>query len=202
MTCLITAFDAFGDETLNSSAVTLALLPDMIGDSHITKVILPTSFRRAWSALERALIELAPQIVLLLGQAGGRAGVSLERRAVNRQNARIPDNDGAMPQGIAVLKDAPESYETDLPLDRSLAALRQVGIPAEISEDAGQFVCNATLFRLLHHKTNLGRSKPRAGFVHLPWMPVQAAEQNGGKGLDPEISADAVLRILRLSAEN
>jgi pyroglutamyl-peptidase len=117
-------------------------------------------------------------LVLALGQAGGRSEISLERVAVNLIDARIADNDGLQPIDVPVVADAPAAYFTSLPSKAIVARLRERGIPAGPSLSAGSFVCNQVFFAITHLiATRLPQS--RGGFVHVPWLPQQAAHHPG-----------------------
>jgi pyroglutamyl-peptidase len=126
--------------------------------------------------LAAAIAELRPQLVLCVGQAGGRAQVSVERVALNLADARIPDNAGMQPTDSALIANAPHAYFAALPVKQVVERLHAAGIPAEISHHAGNFVCNAVLYALCHH---IAHHAPdlRGGFIHLPFLPEQARER-------------------------
>jgi pyroglutamyl-peptidase len=154
---------------------------------------LPTEFARAPKALFRAMARHRPSLVLCVGQAGGRSAISLVRVGVNVADARIPDNAGARPVDVPVIPGAPAAYFAPLPVKAMAVALREAGIPAEISYTAGTFVCNAVLFALCHRLAEQGSALP-AGFVHIPYLPAQAA----GKPGTPCLDLDSVTKALRL----
>jgi len=173
---LLTGFDPFGGESTNPSWQAVAALHGRrIAGHRVIAVQLPTSFRGADKALRQALREHAPQRVIAVGQAGRRAEISLERIAINLIDARIPDNDGDQPIDAPVVAGGPDGYFASLPLKAIVQALRERGIPAAISYSAGTYVCNQVFYALMHAL----RGKPRvlAGFVHVPYLPEQAARQ-------------------------
>ncbi|MEO8748229.1 MAG: pyroglutamyl-peptidase I [Rhodanobacter sp.] len=191
---LLTGFDAFGGETINPSwEVVHALHGQRIGGHLIVARQLPTQFAGSLRALKAALREVAPTIVLGVGQAGGRQQLSLERVAINLQDARIPDNAGAQPVDEPVVTGAPAAYFSTLPIKAMLEALHAGGVPAAISQSAGTYVCNHIAYAMLHLTAN--RRGVRAGFMHIPYFPVQAA---GADGVASMAQAE-VVRGLRIA---
>ena len=158
-----------------------ALHGERIGDAVVHAVQLPCAFGEAAAALRAALDAAQPLLVLSLGQAGGRCDFSIERVAINVDDARIPDNAGASPIDEPVVPDAPAGYFATLPVKAMVAALREAGLPASVSSSAGTFVCNHVFFALMHAL----RTRPgvRGGFMHLPLLPAQAAGHPGQPSL-------------------
>lgn len=173
MTVVVSGFEPFGGDETNPSWDTAQALAargrELVGDD-VVAVRLPVTFDGAWPALEAAVREHAPAVVVALGLAGGSRGIRLERVAIDVVDARIPDNAGAAPVDEPVVADGPAAYWSGLPLKGALAALRADGIPAEVSNTAGTYVCNATFYRLMHHAAGVPRL--RAGFVHVPTTDV------------------------------
>jgi pyroglutamyl-peptidase len=173
---LLTGFEPFGGESTNPSWQAVAQLHGRrIGGHRVIAVQLPTAFEGAGRMLRAALRAHAPRAVIAVGQAGGRAEISLERVAINLIDARIPDNTGAQPIDEPVIAGAPDAYFATLPLKAALQALRGEGIPAAISYSAGTYVCNQVFYALMHALRN--RPQVPAGFVHVPYLPEQAARQ-------------------------
>ncbi len=171
---LLTGFDPFGGEDVNPSwEVVRALHGKRISGHVIVARELPTEFAGSLRALKTAMREVAPRIVLGVGQAGGRQQLSLERVAINVQDARIPDNAGAQPVDEPVIAGGPAAYFSTLPIKAMLAALHASGLPAEISQSAGTYVCNHIAYAMLHLAAK--RRDVRAGFMHIPYSPAQAA---------------------------
>jgi pyroglutamyl-peptidase len=198
-TVLLTGFDPFDGEKVNPSWEAVKRLRGARVAGHTVAVArIPTEFGRAPQALFRAMARHRPALVLCVGQAGGRAAISLERVAVNLIDARIPDNAGAQPVDAPVLAGAPDAYFAPLPVKAMAAAVRDAGIPAEVSYTAGTFVCNALLFALCHHLA-ARRSPLPAGFVHIPYLPAQAASKPGTPCLALETVGEA-LRVCVRSA--
>lgn len=182
-TVLLTGFDPFGGASINPSWLAVSALHDRCIEGHVVVAAqLPTTFANSIEELARLLTVHQPKLVICTGQAGGRHAISIERIAINIQDARIQDNLGAQPvdQAIDADADSPAAYFSTLPIKAMLLALENVGLKAEISQTAGTFVCNHVfygLMRLLHDaKTASGQAgnpAARGGFIHLPWLPEQ-----------------------------
>ena len=183
-TLLLTGFEPFGDDPgdqqLNpSAAIASALHGQQIGDWRISGHILPCEYGRSARVLKTLMREYAPQAVLCLGQAGGRSVISIERIAINWDEAALADNAGVLRSGQPILKTAPAAYFSTLPIHAMQSALLQQNIPVEISSSAGQFVCNHVFFLLMHTlRKEKGHPKLPAGFVHVPYLPEQAKAIN------------------------
>jgi pyroglutamyl-peptidase len=170
---LVTGFEPFGGEALNPSArVAQALHGRTIDGVPVIGAVLPCVFGAAIDALRDALERHRPQLVLALGQAAGRSALSLERVAINVDDARIPDNAGVQPVDTPVVAKGPAAHFTTLPVKAMVAALRAAGHPAELSHSAGTFVCNHVFYGLQHALR--ARRSARSGFMHLPLLPEQA----------------------------
>jgi pyroglutamyl-peptidase len=173
---LVTGFEPFGGERINPSAeVARALHGRTIGTTRVVGVVLPCVFGRSIDALQTALAQHAPQLVLALalGQASGRAGFSPERVAINLDDARIADNAGAQPIDRPVVPRGAAARFTTLPVKAMAAALHAAGYPAEVSHSAGTFVCNHVFYGLQHALRT--RRGVRSGFMHLCALPEQVA---------------------------
>jgi pyroglutamyl-peptidase len=183
---LLTGFEPFAGDRANPSMALLATLDGAtIGRHRVVTRLLPVVFADALTGLAQALEETEPALVLALGLAGGRARLSLERVALNLIDARIPDNAGAQPTDVPVIAGAPDAYFSTLPVKAMLRAMHDAGIPAELSLSAGTYVCNALFFALRHLLES--RSPPvRGGFMHLPYLPAQAALHAGAASLSLE----------------
>jgi len=201
MKALVTGFEPFGPDAVNPSREAVLRLSSRLGDLTIETRIVPTVFGRAIAALEDAIVTTQPDIVLGVGLAGGRAELSLERVAINVDDARIPDNDGQQPIDQPIVAGGPAAYFTGLPVKRAVAALREAGLPAIVSNTAGTFVCNHIFYGLMHLVASR-RLPVRGGFLHVPYLPEQAA---GLAGIQvPSMALDDIVRgieiILRVAA--
>lgn len=178
MQALVTGFEPFGGDSVNPSFEALALLPADLGDLTIAIQVLPCRFGAALSALERAIAATAPDIVLGVGLAGGRSELSLERVAINVDDARIADNGSQQPVDRPIVPDGPAAYFATLPIKAAVAAMREAGLPAAVSNSAGTFVCNHVFYGLMHLAATRFPAV-RAGFLHVPYLPSQAARLPG-----------------------
>ena len=177
MRALVTGFEPFGGESINSSYEAVRRLPARIGLLDVTTAQLPTSYRRALPALEREIARVKPDIVLCVGQANERTNLNIERVAINLQDARIADNDGAQPVDLPVVAGAPAAYFATLPVTAIADALRAAGLAAEISNSAGTFVCNHVFYGLMHLAA--GGGNYRGGFLHVPSLQRQSTQAGG-----------------------
>jgi pyroglutamyl-peptidase len=177
MRILVTGFEPFGGQSLNPSwEVARALNGFALEGAQVVSVQLPCVFVQALPALQQALAQHRPDIVLALGQAEGRCDFSVERVAINVMDARIADNAGAQPIDVPVIAGGPAAYFSTLPIKALVAGLRAGGFPASVSQTAGTFVCNQVFYALQHALAGLG---VHSGFVHLPLLPEQAAHWKG-----------------------
>jgi pyroglutamyl-peptidase len=195
---LLTGFEPFGGDDVNPSwRVAEALHGETVAGARVLALRLPTEFGRSLRVLRPALRRHAPSLVVALGQASGRAGLSIERVAINLIDARIPDNAGAQPIDAPVVRGGPAAHFSTLPLKAIAAALRARGVPAEVSQTAGTFVCNQVFYGLQHA---LARTRVRSGFVHVPSLPEQAAARPGEPSLPLATLIDGVREVLRVAA--
>lgn len=188
---LVTGFEPFGADATNPSALAAqALHGEWVEGHRVVAAVLPTVFGVSLSCLRELILQHRPAVVLCCGQAGGRAAISLERVAINVDDARIPDNAGAQPVDTAVIHNGPAAYFTTLPIKAMLRSLREAGLPAEVSQTAGTFVCNHVFYGLMHLLAAPEHAGTRGGLVHVPWLPEQGA---------PALQLDRIVQGLRLS---
>lgn len=197
-TILLTGFEPFAGEHVNPSwELARALNGELIADAVVVSAQLPCRFASAIDALRGAVEACRPTLVLAVGQAGGSCGFALERVAINVDDASIPDNDGAQPVDVPVVPGAPAAYFSRLPIKAIVAGLRDGGFPASISQTAGTFVCNHAFFGLMHAL----RDEPvRCGFMHIPFLPSQAARHPGTPSLPLQTLVDGTRLALHLGA--
>ena len=167
---LITGFDPFGGESINPSWEAVKLLPDTIGDYQLHKLQIPTVFGLAPQKVLEAARAIEPDVIISVGQAGTRDSVTPERIGINMRSARIADNAGRIPVEESIVPDGPDGLFSTLPVAAMVDAIRAANLPATISNTAGTFVCNDTLYSLLHHYQG---TPVRCGFIHVPWLPEQ-----------------------------
>ncbi|MFK3708275.1 pyroglutamyl-peptidase [Raoultella sp. BIGb0138] len=175
---LITGFEPFGGEALNPSWEVVRQLDGAIiaGERVVTRQ-LPCVFGEALTVLNAALDEFEPTLTIAVGQAGGRVDITVERVAINVDDARIADNKGQQPIDVPIVDGGPAAWFSSLPVKAIVAALREQGIPASVSQTAGTFVCNHVMYGLLH--TLAGKAGVKGGFIHIPYLPQQAAAHPG-----------------------
>ena len=167
---LLTGFDPFGGETVNPAleAVKRVQCPGL----SVVPLEVPTVFGRAEETIIQAIRAHQPRLVICVGQAAGRAVITPERVAINMDDASIPDNAGAQPQDRPIDPTGPAAYFSTLPIRAMVQAIRQAGVPADISNSAGTFVCNHLMYSVLHYAAKACPGL-RAGFVHVPCIPAQ-----------------------------
>jgi len=194
---LVTGFEPFAGEIDNPSLeIARALDGKRIAGHPVVGAILPTEFRRSLTVLGALLKRNRPQLVIAVGQAGGRSQICLERVAINLIDARISDNAGEQPVDVPVIRDAPSAYFSTLPLKAMLQGLIASGIPAVLSQSAGLYVCNQVMFGLLHQLQEL-RPRARGGFVHVPFLPQQATRHYNA----PSMTLATMIQALTLCIE-
>src|SRR6478735_457348 len=176
MKILVTGFEPFGGEPINPSWEAVRGLPDTISGAEIVKVMIPVVFGRTAEVVHDAIADHDPDVVLHVGQAGGRFEVSPERVAINVDDARIPDNDEEQPIDVPIRDDGPAAYFSSLPVKAMVTAMRGAGIPARVSNTAGTYVCNHIMYQALYMIEHEFAGK-RAGFVHVPYSPQQVVNQ-------------------------
>ncbi len=201
MKLLITGFAPFGGEKTNPSWEAVQRLPDSIDGSTILKEVLPVSFAHAGAAIIDLITTKKPDIVIAVGQAGGRSGITVERIAINVNDAELADNDGLVLTDTPCLKNGTAAYFSTLPVKEIIAAIRAEGIPAFISNSAGTYVCNHVMYHALHHCAV--HSLPiKAGFIHVPYIPEQVVEKNGVASMSLEKIIDALRQTIAVCIRN
>lgn len=187
---LITGFDPFGGETVNPAWEAVKLLPDTIGEYVLCKLEIPTAFGVAAHTVLAKAEGIQPDVILCIGQAGSRNAVTPERIGINIRSARIPDNAGNQPQEQPIVPNGPDGLFATVPVTAMAEAIAATGLPGTVSNTAGTFVCNDTLYTLLHRFQN---TAVRVGFIHVPWLPEQGTPNlplaDTAKALEAAISA-------------
>jgi pyroglutamyl-peptidase len=193
---LLTGFEAFGGYTANPSLeVAKTLDGRVVGDAVVWSAILPVHHVEASPQVSRLLDETDPLAVLHLGLAAGRARIALERVAVNVMDYDTPDNTGYRARGEPCVPDGPAAYFATLPVSEILVALAAEGIPAYVSNTAGTYLCNQTMYGTLHQLARRGHPA-RAGFMHLPLLPAMVA----ASGLEqPSMDAGLMIRAVEIA---
>jgi pyroglutamyl-peptidase len=197
-TVLLTGFDPFDGAAINPSWEAVRRLDGWTGEGFRVEVReLPCVFGDAAEALRGVVDALRPDLVIAVGQAGGRPEISIERIAINVDDARIPDNAGRQPVDLPIVAGGPAAYFTTLPIKAMAAAIRARGIKAGVSQTAGTFVCNHVFYALMHHLRERGQAV-KAGFIHVPFLPEQAA---AWPTPTPDMALEDIVSALRVAVE-
>jgi pyroglutamyl-peptidase len=195
MKILVTGFAPFDGAAVNPSWQAARRLD---GWAHAGRTVsareIPCAFGTAIRALAGLIENLAPEAVFLAGQAGGRPDLSVERVAVNLDDADKPDNDGAQPVEAAVVLDGPAAYFASIPVKPIVAALRASGLPASVSHTAGSFVCNHLFYGACHLRATRYPAM-KVGFIHVPYGLEQGATHPGA----PTMAIEAIAEGLRIA---
>ena len=189
---LITGFEPFGGQTVNPSWQSVLALENQIGEYVLTKLEIPTAFKEGAKRVLEKAEQICPDVIICVGQAGGRNAVTPEVIAINLMDANIPDNLGNQPINERVLEDGENAYFSTLPIREMVEAINKVGVPAKLSYSAGAFVCNEVLYTLLHafKQTNV-----KVGFIHVPYFPEQA------NGSAPSLEKEQIVKALTACIE-
>jgi pyroglutamyl-peptidase len=194
---LLTGFDPFGGETINPAWETVSHFRDRRYEEFEVEVRqIPTVFQTSIQALKQAILDVKPDVVICIGQAGGRSDIAIERVAINVNDAMIPDNEGNQPIDEQIAKDGPSAYWSTLPIKAITAHICKSGIPASVSLTAGTFVCNH-LFYGLQHMIATEFPNVRGGFIHIPYLPIQTA---GKRSMLPSMSLDVMVKAIEIAA--
>ena len=196
---LVTGFDPFGGEQLNPSWEICKRLSREIAGLRVETCRVPCEFRRAIEVVAEAIERHRPSMVICLGQAGGRTHMSVERVAINVDDARIDDNAGTQPVDEPIAVDGPAAYFSTLPIKAMAIAMREAGVPAEVSNTAGTYVCNHLMYGVLHFLAASGNAA-RAGFVHVPYEVRQVAARPGVASLALETMVKGVEAAIAAAA--
>jgi pyroglutamyl-peptidase len=181
---LVTGFDPFGAESVNPSWLICERLPKEIAGLRVETCRVPCEFHRAIDVAATTIDRLRPAFVVCLGQAGGRAHLSVERVAINVDDARIADNGGNRPIDERIAPKGPPAYFATLPIKAMVQAMRAAGVPAEVSNSAGTYVCNHLMYGVLHHIDSRGLgNEARAGFIHVPYCEEQVLDKPAVPGM-------------------
>ena len=198
MRVLITGFDKFGGESINPSSLCVNSLPDVIDNIEIKKVTLPTVFKDSSRVLEENIKSFSPNIVICVGQAGGRSKITPERIAINIDDARIPDNIGNSPIDEVIRKDGENAYFSTLPIKAIVDELNKNNIPSAISNTAGTFVCNHIMYEALYI-TSKNYPNIKAGFIHIPYIEEQIKDKPNMPFMKKEDIIQALEIIIKTS---
>ncbi len=194
---VLTGFEAFGNTPVNpAEAVVRMLHGSNIGDAEVVGVVVPNNFFECIDSVRASIEEVQPELVIMMGEYGGRAMITVERIAQNFNDStryQLRDNRGVSMQGEPTFADGPLAYHSTLPLRAMVQAMRDAGIPSDISDAAGTFCCNHLMYGVLHHIA-VEQLPIRAGWIHLPHLPEVAArpENLGAPSMSKETACQGV----------
>ncbi len=188
---LITGFEPFGGEKINPSWEAVGGLPQEIGEYVLTKMRVPVVFGEAAEIVKAEAERICPDVILCIGQAGGRTAITPELVGINLRHADIPDNKGNQPKDEPIIAGGPAAHFTTLPVRRMADAISASGVPSKVSYSAGAYVCNDLLYTLL---STFEGSKTRVGFIHIPYCTEQEKE--------PSMELSTVIKGLTVAIEN
>lgn len=176
MKVLVTGFDPFGGEKINPALEVIKQLRNNIGGAEIVKMEIPTVFGKSIDAVAKAIDEIKPDFILSIGQAGGAFAITVERVAINENDARIPDNEGNQPIDTPIDPEGENAYFATIPIKAIVQSIKEKQIPAQVSNSAGTFVCNHLMYGVLNY---IARNKLniKAGFMHIPFLTEQAVSR-------------------------
>lgn len=201
MKALITGFDPFGGESVNPAFEAVRLMKDSIGVCEIVKLEIPTVFDKSLDIIEKKIEEINPDIVICVGQAGGRSNITIEQVGINLDEARIPDNEGNQPSGSKIKEDGRNAYFSNLPSKAILKHLHENNVPAALSYSAGTYVCNHVLYGLLH-MIETKHTNIRGGFIHVPFIASQVVSKNSVAFMSLELIVEALEKIIEATVDN
>ena len=195
MKILVTGFDPFGGEKINPAIESVKKLSDTIAGAQIVKLEIPTVCHRSLAVIDQAIQEHNPDVVLSIGQAGGRTDITVERIGINMDDCRIPDNDGQQIIDEPVFPNGPAAYFSNLPIKAMVARIQERQIPASVSNSAGTFVCNHVLYGVRHIIET--KYPGKSGFIHIPFLPQQVIDKKNMLSM----SLDSIVEALTAAIE-
>ena len=176
MKVLVTGFDPFGGESINPAWEAVKVIKNEIAGAEIVTMQIPTVVGKSIEKIHSKMVEINPDIVIAVGQAGGRFGVTPERVAINVTDARIPDNEGNQPIDEPIFADGDTAYFSNLPVKAMVQAIKDAGYPASLSNTAGTYICNHVMYGILYYIRN-EFPNVRGGFIHVPFAASQVVEK-------------------------
>ncbi|MFC9601754.1 pyroglutamyl-peptidase I [Peribacillus butanolivorans] len=192
---LLTGFEPFGGERVNPSWEAVKQLHgEVIDDVTLVAEQIPTVFGKSVAVMEQLIQQHNPDIVICVGQAGGRLHITPERVAINMDDARIPDNQGNQPIDEPIADKGPVAYWSTIPIKRIVENMKESNIPASISHTAGTFVCNHIFYGLMDYITRTS-SSIRGGFIHIPFIPEQTINKEA-----PSLSLETIVKGIKIAA--
>jgi pyroglutamyl-peptidase len=188
---LITGFEPFGGESINPSWEAVLALPEKIGGYELEKMLVPVEFNNAADLIIKKASEISPEVVLSIGQAGGRDAVTPELLGINLRYASIPDNKGCQPKDEEIIHSGERAFFSTLPMRKIAEAINERGITSRLSYSAGAYVCNDVIYTCLSHFEG---TKTRFGFIHVPYSKEQ--------GREPSMPLEKITEAIEIAIES
>ncbi len=201
MKILVTGFDPFGGEKINPAIESVKKLPDTILGAEIIKLEIPTVIGKSVEKIREKIEEINPDVVLSIGQAGGRPDITVERVGINCDDCRIKDNEGNQPIDEEVVKGGPAAYFSTLPIKAMVENIKAHSIPASVSNTAGTFICNHVLYGVCHIQATK-YPKMRTGFIHIPFLPEQVIDKKSMPSMSLATITDALIHAIEAIIKN
>ena len=196
MKVLLTGFDPFGGEKVNPAEEAVKMVKENINGATVIKLTIPTVRHKSVKAIEEAIEKHNPNIVISIGQAGGRYDITPERVAINMDDFRIKDNEGNQPTDETIEEDGQAAYFSNLPIKAMVKHMNENKIPATVSNTAGTFVCNHVMYGIMYM---IDKKYPniKGGFIHIPYMTSQVIDKKN----TPYMSLEEIVKGLESAIE-
>ena len=201
MKVLVTGFDPFGGESINPAWEAVKVIKDEIAGAEVIKMQIPTVVGKSIAKIHDKMVEINPDIVIAVGQAGGRFGVTPERVAINVTDARIPDNEGNQPIDEPIFADGDAAYFSNLPVKAMVQAIKDAGYPSVLSNTAGTYICNHVMYGILYY---IQKEFPnaRGGFIHVPYAASQVVNKPGTASMAIADITASIEAAIKAAVEN
>lgn len=201
MKILVSGFDPFGGEKINPAIEAVKLLPDEISGAKIIKVEIPTVRIKSLQKLEEVIEKEKPDVVLNIGQAGGRTDITVERVGINVDDFRIKDNEGNMPIDEKIKQDGADAYLVKVPIKAMVKKMVENNIPASVSNTAGTFVCNHVCYAMAYLAQTKYKNM-KTGFIHIPFLPQQVLDKKNTASMPLETIVKGLTHAIEAVVEN
>ena len=201
MKILVSGFDPFGGEKINPAIEAVKLLSDEIKGNEVIKIEIPTVIGKSVDKLKEKIAEVKPDVVISVGQAGGREDITVERVAINVDDCRIKDNEGNQPIDEKIAEDGPDAYLLTLPIKAMVENIKSANIPASVSNTAGTFICNHVAYGMAHVRAT-EYPNMRTGFIHIPFLPEQVLNKPHTASMNLDTIAKALEKAIEAVIDN
>lgn len=201
MRILVTGFDPFGGEKINPAFEVIKKLRDNIEGAEVVKLQIPTAFYSSTNKIVEKINEVEPDVVLMIGQAGGRFDITVERVGINVDDARIPDNENQQPVDKPIDVEGLPAHLATIPIKAIVQEIKAKNIPASVSNTAGTYVCNHVMYGVLNYiyknKLNI-----KGGFIHIPFLLEQVVTKPNTPAMSLETMVEAIESAVEAIVKN